>query len=153
MNSSFKKLNILFGIALFSFVVVNTATAQCKTAIKDGITKLAPYPHNGEVNNVNLEKGKPAEIHLSFYKGASYKIQLCSEEALGKVNFRVFDENNTEIFNSSTANSADSWVFFSNSSQELVVEISSADKTKNGCAAVVVGMQVPKAARSSMRNL
>lgn len=126
------------------------AVAQCKSVVKDGIQKLSPYQHNGQVNNVTIKEGKPAEIHLSFYKGLYYKLQISSEKSLGKVNFRVLDENKKEVYNSSTDQSQ-SWNFYSNSSQELVVELIPSEP-KKGCAAVLVGMQIPKKS-NPIRNL
>lgn len=154
MKLSYKKTKIIFAVFFLTFVVSQTIVAQCGSAVKQGIKKLAPYTHNGQVNNVTLVLGEPSEVHLSFYKGLYYKLQICSEAAVGKVNFRVLDENNTELYNSANAaNQADFWEFFSNSTQELVIQISSADKSKQGCAAIVVGMQIPKANNNSIRNL
>lgn len=126
------------------------AVAQCKSVVKDGIQKLSPYQHNGQVNNVTIKDGKTAEIHLSFYKGLYYKLQISSDKSLGKVNFRVLDENKKEVYNSSTDQS-ESWNFYSNSSQELVVELIPSEP-KKGCAAVLVGMQIPKKS-NPIRNL
>lgn len=135
-------------VFLFSFTVIN---AQCKSAVKDGIKKLAPYTHNGQINNVTVILGEPSEIHLSFYKGLNYKFQIGSEDALGKVTFRVLDENKTEIYNSAKSANPTAWVFYSNSSQNLIIEIYPVDKEKQGCAYLVVGMQEPK--NTAIRNL
>ena len=106
---------------------------------------------NGKVNDVTLILGEPSEIHLSVYRGLNYKFQIGSEDALGKVTFRILDENKTEIYNSATSKDPESWVFFSNSSQNLIVEIYAVDKEKQGCAYLVVGMQQPKS--NTVRNL
>jgi hypothetical protein len=146
------KLSIRF---LFTFCVLFafsfSANAQCKTAVKEGIKKLAPYQHNGQVNNVTLILGEPSEIHLSFYKGLNYKFQVGSESALGKVTFRVLDEYKTEIYNSAGSANPEAWVFYSNSSQNLIIEIYAVDKEKQGCAYLVVGMAQPK--NTGIRNL
>lgn len=141
-----------FTVLVLSFVINGSAIAQCKSIIKDGIKKLSPYTHNGQVNNTTIKAGKPAEIHLSFYKGLYYKLQICSEESLGKINFRVLDENKKEVYNNTTDNAADFWSFYSNSSQELVIELTPTEKNEKGCVAVLVGMQVPKH-NNPIRNL
>lgn len=135
---------------LLSFCLSTSLFAQCGSVVKAGIKKLAPYTYNDQINSVKLEAGQPANFHLSFYKGVSYKIQLATGSDLGKVNFRVLDENNTEVYNSSKDNS-DNWSFFSNSTQELVIELLPQDKTAKGCAAIVIGMQVAKS--NSIRDL
>lgn len=146
-----KTISLYLSIALL-LIGTATASAQCGSVIKAGIKKLNPYTYNNQINSAKLEAGKPAEFHLSFYKGVNYKLLICADAGMGKVNFRVLDENKNEVYNSSNDNNADSWAFFSNSTQELVIEITPVEKSSSGCAAVVVGMQVPKT-NNSIRNL
>jgi hypothetical protein len=153
MNLIFKRIKLLTAICVLVFTFAKSGYGQCSGPVKDGIKKLTPYTHNGQVNNVTLVLGSPSEIHLSFYKGLYYKLQICSDPAAGKVNFRVIDESNNEVFNSKNEKEARSWEFFSNSSQELVVELITDDAAKQGCAAVVVGMQAPKTNKNAIRDL
>lgn len=139
-------------VVILSLVLSTAAVAQCKSVAKDGIAKLTPYTHNGQINSVTIKNGKTAEFHLSFYKGLYYKLQISSEESLGKINFRVLDENKKEVYNSTTAKDpADFWNFYSNSSQDLTVEVTPTED-KKGCVAVLVGMQAPKRS-NPIRNL
>ena len=146
-----KIINQIVIVFVLSITFHNAAYSQCKSVVKEGIQKLSPYTHNGQVNSVTLKEGKPAEVHLSFYKGLYYKLQISSEKSLGKVNFRVLDENKNEVFNSTTEAKADFWNFYSNSSQELVIELIPSEP-KKGCVAVLVGMQIPKKS-NPIRNL
>lgn len=147
-----KKTKSIIVIVFLSIISQFDAIAQCKSIVKEGIQKLSPYTHNGQVNNVTLKEGKTAKLHLSFYKGLNYKLQISADQELGKVNFRVLDENKKEVYNSATAEKpVDFWNFYSNSSQELIIELSSSEP-KKGCAAVLVGMQVPKKS-NPIRNL
>jgi hypothetical protein len=139
-------LSIVFLIVLFSSTPFS-ANAQCKAAVKEGIKKLSPYTHNGQINTVTLILDEPSEIHLSFYKGLNYKFQIGAEDALGKVTFRVLDEYKTEIYNSATSANPTSWVFYSNSTQNLIIEIYAVEKEKQGCAYLVVGIQEPKSGK------
>ena len=153
MKLSLKKIQIVIVIFIFSFTISNSGYAQCKSVVKAGIQKLTPYTHNGQINNVTISEGKPAEIHLSFYKGLYYKLQISSEKSVGKLSFRVLDENSTEVYNSTTAgDNSDFWNFYSNSSQELVIELKPSENTSEGCVAVLVGMQIPKS-NNPIRNL
>jgi hypothetical protein len=147
----YKQIKNTFAVALLTLAFSTTAAAQCKSAVKEGIKKLAPYTHNGQVNNVTVILNEPSEIHLSFYKGLNYKFQVGSEAGLGAVTFKVFDENKTEIYNSAGSKDPQSWVFYSNSSQNLVIQIYPTEKDKQGCAYLVVGIQQPKT--NSLRNL
>jgi hypothetical protein len=152
MKSTIKTIRIVTAVFILSFAINSMSFAQCKSVVKAGIQKLTPYTHNGQINNVTLKDGKPVEIHLSFYKGLYYKLQISSEKAVGKVSFRVLDENNTEVYNSDTAgDNPNFWNFYSNSSQDLVVEVKGA-ATANGCVAVLVGMQIPRS-NNPIRNL
>lgn len=152
MKLSLRKTRILIAVFILSFAVNSLSNAQCKSVVKAGIQKLTPYTHNGQINNVTIKDGKPAEIHLSFYKGLYYKLQISTEKSVGKIGFRVLDENNVEVYNSETGgDNADFWNFYSNSSQDLVVELKPSEKS-NGCVAVLVGMQIPKS-NNPIRNL
>ncbi|MCX6296622.1 MAG: hypothetical protein NTX97_11255 [Bacteroidetes bacterium] len=151
MKLQLKNILSIVSLTLLSFTISTSSVAQCKSAVKEGIKKLAPYTHNGQVNNVTLILGEPSEIHLSLYKGLNYKFQIGSENALGKVTFKVLDEDKNEIYNSATSPDPETWVFYSNSTQNLIIEIYAIDKEKQGCAYLVVGMQQPK--NNSIKNL
>jgi len=152
MKLSLKKTRIVIAVFILSFAITTIGIAQCKSVVKAGILKLTPYTHNGQINNVTIGDGKPAEIHLSFYKGLYYKLQIAAEKSVGKINFVVLDENNAEVYNSATGgNNADFWNFYSNSSQDLVVKLEPSENSK-GCVAVLVGMQIPKS-NNPIRNL
>ncbi len=151
MKLQLKNILSIVSLTLLSFTISTSSVAQCKSAVKEGIKKLAPYTHNGQVNNVTLILGEPSEIHLSLYKGLNYKFQIGSENALGKVTFKIWDEDKNEIYNSATSADPESWVFYSNSTQNLIIEIYTKDKEKQGCAYLIVGMQQPK--NNSIKNL
>lgn len=136
-----------------SFAVLNTATAQCSSVAKDAIKKLTVYTHTGQTNSTTISEGNKVEMHLSFYKGLNYKLQFGADAALGQYTFRILDENKKELYKFDGGSQADYFTFFSNCSQELIIEISAADNTKKGCVAVVVGMQAPKNSNNSIRNL
>ena len=148
-----KTISASICLLILAFAINTTAFAQCKTEIKDGIKKLEPYTHNGQTNNAVLA-GKPVQFHLSFYKGLRYKLQIVSEAAVGPVQFKIYNEEKTEVYNSNedTENTG-AWDFLSTSSQELTVEIASADKSKKGCIAVLVGMKSSKVVSNPIRDL
>lgn len=142
--------NIITTISLvLALTVFNTnVSAQCNSVVKDGIKKVTPYTYNNQVNSAKIQSGKAAIFHLSFYRGVNYKLIIGAEQGLGAVNYRIVDENGKEVFDSSKNNNADTYTFYSNSSQELTVEIKATDASKAGCVAVVIGMQIPQSANS-----
>jgi hypothetical protein len=149
MNLSFKK--IASSLFILTVLFVGSASAQCSAVVKEGINKLTVYNNTGQTNNATIQSGNKVEMHLAFYKGLNYKLQFGADKALGQCTFRIVDANGTELYKYDSATQADYFTFFSNSSQELTIEVSSQDNTKKGCVAVVVGMQQPKS--NSIRNL
>ena len=150
MNISFKNIKIAISFALV-FIISNQSFAQCSSVVKDGINKLTVYNNTGQTNSATIQSGNKVEMHLAFYKGLNYKLQFGADKALGQCTFRIVDANGTELYKYDSASQADYFTFFSNSSQELTIEVSSQDNTKKGCVAVVVGMKQPKS--NSIRNL
>lgn len=147
------KTKIIAAFFALSLAFATAASAQCSAVVKEAIAKLTVYTHNGQTNSVALQSGNKVEMHLAFYKGVSYKLQFGADKALGAYSFRILDENRKEVYKYDGSNGADYFTFFSNSSQELIVEVSAVDNTKKGCVAVVVGMQAPKASKNTIRNL
>jgi len=143
------RIFVLFILTVFAFN--KSGVAQCKSVVQDGINKLDPFAFNGQINTIDVKKGKPAKVHLAFYKGRTYKIQITTEPVfVEKISFKIFDEKKNEIFDSSAKN-ADSFTFYSNSSQELIVEVYATEVPKH-CVAVLIGTEVPKN-NGSMRYL
>ena len=145
-----KKIKLIIALFIAAATSINLH-AQCSSVVKEAIGKLTVYGSTGQTNSATIEKGNKVEMHLSFYKGVNYKLQFGADKSLGQYNFRIVDESGKELYKYD-GNGADYFTFFSNSSQELIVEMSAADTSKKGCVAVAVGMQAPKKS-NSIRNL
>jgi len=140
--SSIKKIfSTLVLLGAFTFI----AAAQCKSLVKKNLPRLAPFTHNGQLNSASVPEGGVVDFKLNCYTGLTYRLALASDAILGKVSFRVLDEDNNEVYNSNEDNTT-SWDFNVGSSQELTVEISVplTDKTIRGCIALLVGFKEPK---------
>lgn len=139
-----KVKNIILGIVVL-MLAASIANAQCKTLIKKAIPSLTPFTHNGQMNTEVLPEGGVADFKLSCFKGITYRFNVVAEELLGKVTFKVIDEDNEEVYNSKDA-ATNMWDFAVSSSQDLTVEISVplSEKSKRGCVALLVGFQPPK---------
>ncbi len=119
-----------------------TASSQCKSLVKKNVSRLAPFTHNGQLNSSTLPEGGVVDFKITCYTGLTYRLALASDANLGKVTFRVLDEDNNEVYNSSE-NNATTWDFNVSSSQDLTVEISVplTDKSIKGCVALLVGFK------------
>lgn len=151
MNLTFKNIRLILTLSLLSIVSTSNSFAQCGSVVKEAISKLTVYNHTGQTNSAKIESGNKVEMHLAFYRGMNYKLQFAAEKTLGQYTFRILDENKKELYKFD-GTQADYFTFFSNSSQELIIEVSAVDETKKGCVAVAVGMQPPKKV-GSIRNL
>ena len=126
---------------------------QCKSIVTGGINKLDEFTFNGKVNLLTLNPDKHSTLKLTFYKGFYYKIQLNYEFVFnGNISFKVFDEKHHELFNSSEKGDfkIDSFVFYSNTSQNLTVEVNTKGTLALHCLAVLVGIQPPKSEQDIM---
>lgn len=148
MNLTKKLVALLVLISSFNL----TVSAQCKSIVKKNLSKLSPYTHNGQLNSASLPEGGVADFKISCYKGLTYRLALAFDEVLGKVSFRVLDEDNNEVYNSADSNS-NSWDFNVDSSQELTVEINVPLSPTNlrGCVALLVGFREPRTGSGMMR--
>jgi hypothetical protein len=133
-----KFVSVLVLLSTFSF----SASSQCKSLVKKNISRLAPFTHNGQLNSATLPEGGVVDFKITCYTGLTYRLVLAAEANLGKVTFRVLDEDNNEVYNSTESN-ATSWDFNVGSSQDLTVEISVplSDKSIKGCVGLIVGFR------------
>ena len=147
MNLTKKITSLLILLSAFNLSI----SAQCKSLVKKNMPKLSPFTHNGQLNSTALPEGGVADFKITCYKGLTYRLAVAADESLGKVIFKVLDEDNNEVYNSSENSNSGSWDFNVGSSQELTVEISVplASKSVKGCVALLVGFKEPKSSGSS----
>jgi hypothetical protein len=142
------KLSSTFTIALITFLLFPlVGSSQCRSYTKKKCRPaLAPYQHNGQLNNAVLVPGDKAEIMLTFYSGQEYRVSVCYMPILGDVAFKVKDTDKNLIFDS-TKNENDYFDFKVAATQQLVVEIKVPDSEKaneivpQGCVSVLVGFK------------
>ncbi len=142
-------MKTLVRLILFTSIFIglhSQANAQCKTFTKDQCKPLlSPYIYNGQLNSAILNEGDFAELMLTFYSNQEYRIVVCAADELGDVNFRLLDMDGNEIFTNKDHDMINFWDFATNSTQQLVVEVSvpestPEDKLRNsGCVSILVG--------------
>lgn len=143
-----KLRHILALTALLFFGLSNEADAQCKSYAKRQCRPaLAPYVHNGQVNNAVLVPGDKAELLLTFFAGQEYRLMVCGMPVLGAVSFRILDSDRNMIYESKKNPSQNYFDFKVASTQQLIVEINVPEaKSPNGivpegCVSVLIGFK------------
>ena len=132
-------LNLFLMLGLFA------GAQQCRSFVKKNcLPEMAPYTPNEQFNSAVLIPGDQAELNMTFYGGQEYRLYVCNDEILGISDFKVFDSERKEIFNSVEA--PDSFFDFTmQNTQQLIVEVSvPMEKNPNklihqGCVAIMVG--------------
>ncbi len=142
-------MKTLVRLILFTSITIglqSQANAQCKTFTKDQCKPLLkPYIYNGQLNSAVLNEGDFAELMLTFYSNQEYRIVVCAADELGDVVFRLLDTEGNEIFTNEDHDMINHWDFTTNSTQQLVVEVSVPEKAegkelhKSGCVSILVG--------------
>jgi len=137
------KLILIFGI-LFS--LQSSVFGQCKTFTKNICKpKLEPYIYNGQLNSAVLNEGDVAELMLTFYSNQDYRIVVCAADEIGGVEFKLKDASGIELFTNTDHNLVDHWDFHTKSTQQLLIEVSVPQSTKegelykSGCVSILVG--------------
>ncbi|MBC7864932.1 MAG: hypothetical protein IAF38_18300 [Bacteroidia bacterium] len=141
-----KVLNIAVGLFLLFTVAMN---AQCKSFVKKKcLPSLAPYLTNGQINTAVFSPGDNAEIPLPFFENTSYRVIVCNQETIGKVSFKVMDQNKNVLFDSSENGDVSQWDFKSKSNQNLILFVQVPEEKDNhsnlmhtGCVSVIIGFK------------
>ena len=124
----------LASIAFVSFFLAASLTgvAQCKNfAKKICKQELAPYIHDGNFNAAVLVEGEDAELFKTFYAGQEYRISICCEETLPKVEFKVLDVDKKLLYTNASNNYSNSWDFKVEATQQLIIVVKIPNNEKN----------------------
>ena len=137
--ASFILLVLFVGFSFNSF-------SQCKGFTKKTcMPKLNPYIYNGQLNSALLNEGDIAELMLTFFGNQDYRLVICSQEELGQVEFSLLDKDRNVIFSNKDHDYIDHWDFSSNTTQQLIVEVSIPESNTDGstilsgCVSILVG--------------
>jgi hypothetical protein len=135
------------------FIIVNTlgVDAQCKAfAKKVCLPELGAYTHDGNYHAAVLVEGEEAELYKTFYSDMEYRVAICGEDKLPKIEFRVLDASKNVIYSNKDKDYARTWDFKLQSSQQLklVIKVTSLNKSgdtpASGCVAIMFGFKVKK---------
>ena len=122
--------------------------AQCNVYAKyKCMPKLKPYLNTEQLYSTTLLADDKAELFMTFYYGIDYRIIVCAQDVLGKIQFNLKDGNNNVVFTTKGYGSI-MWDFNVENTQEFTIEVltPSAQVTstgeavdKGGCLSIVVG--------------
>lgn len=140
-------IRIFFRLSLFVLLTLQfpfTAFSQCSNFVKNKCTpKLKPYLFTGQAHNTTLLSEDRTELTMTFYSGQNYRIMVCTEASLGKVQFKLKDANNNIFF--TNKGYGNFWDFNVQTTQELTIEVitppSDKDIDESGCVSILVGFK------------
>jgi len=138
-------------IALLILGITANVDAQCKAfAKKVCLPELGTYIHDGNYHAAILVEGEEAELYKTFYSDMEYRVAVCGEDQLPKVEFKVLDSNKNVLYSNKDSDYSRTWDFKLQSSQQLklVVKVLSFNKPEDtpasGCVSIMFGFKVKK---------
>ena len=132
-------------VFLLFFILPILTNAQCEQFAKQNIwkTKLYPYIHDGIYNTQKLTQGETVELYKTFFSGQDYRILICADNNLPKIEFKILDVNRNIIFDNKENNLSNIWDFYFNTNLQTIISIHvPANNNVNkqlGCVAILIG--------------
>jgi hypothetical protein len=143
-----KKFILSLSLVALSMAVVDVV-AQCNQFTKkECLPELSKtgFTHNGQFNSVNLAPGESAELDFPMLAGMDYKIVVCGQPKLGKLQFLIKDQKGKVVFDNKDRDMINSWEFKAESTQTVNLEVIVPAKKKSpneisndGCVSVIIG--------------
>ena len=147
LNKNRLTLCLFFLATIFSVA----SYGQCKRFTKKNcLPDLAPFTHNGQLTSAVFNAGETADIEMTFNAGKEYRIIACSQETLGKVQFKVLDKTRKVLYKSEEGETNPSWDFKVANTQQLIIQIvvpkedqknKLAQLTQSGCISLLIGFK------------
>jgi hypothetical protein len=146
------KLFKIFPVIIFCLLAFSPElNAQCKAFAKNNcLPKLDEYTHDGNYHATTLLEGEEAELYKTFYSDMDYRMAVCNEDSIGKVEFTVMDASGNVLFTNKESNNTQIWDFKLQSSQQLkvVLRVKSLSQQgvnpASGCVAIMFGFKIKK---------
>ncbi|RLD61674.1 MAG: hypothetical protein DRJ01_07495 [Bacteroidetes bacterium] len=136
-----KKIVLCF-LVLISFSLFSNAQCDVFAKQKKWKEKLSPYTHNGVYVTQKINQGETIELYKTFFSNQDYRILICSDNNLPKIEFQILDINRNIIFDNKKNNFSNIWDFYFNTNLQTIVSIhvpKDKNNNKSGCIAVLIG--------------
>ncbi len=147
----FNKKVIAYCIVGVAFLFSINTDAQCKRfTVIHCLPTLDPFVHNGQLTSAVLNPGDSADVEMTFNKGKTYRVLVCSQDLIGNVEFKVLDNTRKILYKSNPDEKNPYWDFKVDQTQKFIIQITvppmerSIQKTNlvpNGCVSLLVGFQ------------
>lgn len=134
---------LLFWV-LFTFTP-SDIFGQCKVFAKRVCkVELGSFMHDGNYHAAILTEGEEAELYKTFYAGQEYRLAICGDDNLEKVEFTVMDTERNELYSNSDNNYNAVWDFSPENSEQLLISVKVLSSENNGtensgCVAIMFG--------------
>lgn len=93
LNAIIMKTNILVKGILFMIIisVLNAFSQNCSKESLCKPDKNDGYDYSSQSRYASLSTGEKSRLYITTYASCAYKISVCSEQNLGKINFKLFE--------------------------------------------------------------
>jgi len=90
--------------------------------------------------------GDSADVVMTFNAGKEYRLLICSQDMIGKVQFKVLDKKKKVIYESDPKEANPAWDFKMTNTQQFTIQIYvparvNAKHKTEGCVALLVGFK------------
>ena len=132
-------------IILLALIIPTLAFSQCKRFTKvKCMPALGEYIPNDNFNSAVLVPGDEAELLMTFYAGQDYRVMVCSEEILGKLNYKILNDDGENVFDSENSDQTHLDFSVANTQQlKMILKVPPRENPNQliheGCATVMVG--------------
>lgn len=141
---------ILFPALFFlNIFFLHTTSAQCTDfVVSEGFSTLdtSQYIPEGRFDAMVLSQGDYLKVYKSFFRGKTYRIAVCADNNLGKLNFKIKTMQGEVIYDSQNSGSEKIWDYTSDKNQNLIINVelppSDGSIPKSGCVAVILGYKI-----------
>jgi hypothetical protein len=135
-------LTLLLGSFSLSAISQSACYGYGKAACK---ADLEGYVQNPQVLNAELGSGESAEISMIFSAKHDYRVQICAEEHMGEIGFKIKSSKGEILFDNQEYEMTDTWDFTMSKTKRLIIEVtflgapSEDDFEETGCTSILVG--------------
>jgi hypothetical protein len=113
----------IIGLLLFLF----TGKAQDCTEFHQFQCTYADYTYfySQQSKSMLMAHGETKELNIIVYAGEEYYVTVCAHEKLGRVNFRILEDNpsRTVIYDNSMDNFSPSIIFANERTRKLIIQV------------------------------
>ncbi len=142
-------------LILLSTLFFSNTNAQCRSFAKENCKQLlGNYIATGETNTSELKPGEKHQFMATFYKGQHYRVAICSDEALGNIQFTIrnakrqlyFDNHGETITNFDFRVATTQQLIISLIAPEISIEEDENNQNKkeeiSGCVSAITGFRL-----------